>query len=216
MFTGIVEETGIIDSVKKLQDGALITVKCSRVLEGTKADDSIAINGACQTVTAINNSTFTVFASYETLELTTLGSLKSGSKVNLERALRLCDRLGGHMVSGHIDGKGEFFSCEAIGDAYKMTFSVNEQLAAYIVKKGSVAIDGISLTVADIKDGLFNAAVIPHTYKNTLLNDLKAGSAVNIETDIIGKYVEKFLLSTDNNTVKNKISTDFLERNGFI
>lgn len=213
MFTGIIEETGRIKSVKKLQDGALIIVNCKKVLEDTKIGDSIAINGACQTVTELFNDSFSVFASYETLELTTLKDLNSGSNVNLERALRLCDRLGGHIVSGHIDGKGKLVSCKSIGDSYNMMFSVPAELSAQIVKKGSITVDGVSLTVANIEENTFSIAVIPHTYKNTLLYDLKPNSEVNIETDILGKYIEKFLLKADNKTTLNE---DFLERNGFL
>lgn len=218
MFTGITEETGTITNVSKLNNGALLTVACKKVLEDTRLGDSIAINGACETVTDITVSSFSVFASYETLQLTTLGSMKNGTKVNLERALRLSDRLGGHIVSGHVDGKGKLISSEKIGDAYKMTFSLDECLMRQVVKKGSITVNGISLTVAEITDTGFSCAVIPHTYVNTSLKDLYTNSDVNIETDIIGKYVEKFLLPTDNETTSNKsdINTSFLERNGFL
>lgn len=212
MFTGIVEETGSIVSIKKLSNGAVLTVGCKTVIEGTKIGDSIALNGACQTVTSLTDESFDVFSSYETLKLTTLGKLTPGSKVNLERALRLSDRLGGHIVSGHIDGVGTLISSVQIGDSHKMTFSFPDELQKQIVKKGSIAVDGVSLTVADADSATFSTAVIPHTFKNTLLNDLLPGSAVNIETDILGKYVEKFLLSENN---KSNITAEFLLRNGF-
>lgn len=215
MFTGIIEETGTITVVKKLQNGALLTVGCDKVLDGTKIGDSIAINGACQTVTELNNGDFVVFVSYETLSLTTLGSLQAGNKVNLERALRLSDRLGGHIVSGHVDGTGIFVSSKIMGEGYKITFSLLNDLLKQVVKKGSITVDGVSLTVAEVTETTFSTAVIPHTYKNTLMKDLKPDSRVNIETDILGKYVEKLLLSGDNNSRKT-INENFLERNGFL
>ncbi len=213
MFTGIVEEIGYISNIKKLQNVAFITVDCKKVLEETKVGDSIAINGACQTVTELSKNSFMVFCSYETLKLTTLGDMKFGDKVNLERAMLLTSRLGGHMVTGHIDGKGKLISSEAVSDAQKMIFETSPQLLKQLVKKGSVAIDGISLTVADIDDNSFSIAVIPHTYKNTTLKSLKNGSEVNLETDILGKYVEKFLHSADK---ESNISEEFLNRNGFM
>ncbi len=212
MFTGIIEEIGTILNINKIPNGAILNIDCAYVLSDTKIGDSIAVNGVCQTVTEISKNSFSVFCSYETLSLTTLGSLNSGDKVNLERALRLSDRLGGHIVSGHVDGVGKLISATKVGDSHKMTFSADKNLMHYVVKKGSVAIDGISLTVCERDNSTFSAAVIPHTYKNTLLKDLQKGSAVNIETDILGKYIENFLLSENN---KSNITPEFLIRNGF-
>ena len=213
MFTGIIEEKGTITSLNKLQNGAIITVGCKKVLDDLKIDDSIAINGVCQTVVKLLESGFQVFASYETLNVTTFGSLECGDTVNLERALKLSDRLGGHIVSGHVDGVGKLIAREKIGDAYKMTFELPDELIKEVVKKGSIAIDGVSLTIAEVLDNKITIAVIPHTFKNTLLEDLPLNSAVNIETDILGKYVARFI---GQNTQKSKITADFLERNGFI
>ena len=213
MFTGIIEEKGTITSLNKLQNGAIITVGCKKVLDDLKIDDSIAINGVCQTVVKLLESGFQVFASYETLNITTFGSLECGVTVNLERALKLSDRLGGHIVSGHVDGVGKLIAREKIGDAYKMTFELPDELIKEVVKKGSIAIDGVSLTIAEVSDNKITIAVIPHTFKNTLLEDLPLNSAVNIETDILGKYVARFI---GQNAQKSKITADFLERNGFI
>ncbi len=213
MFTGIIEEKGTITSLNKLQNGAIITVGCKKVLDDLKIDDSIAINGVCQTVVKLLESGFQVFASYETLNITTFGSLECGDNVNLERALKLSDRLGGHIVSGHVDGVGKLIAREKIGDAYKMTFELPDELIKEVVKKGSIAIDGVSLTIAEVLDNKITIAVIPHTFKNTLLEDLPLNSAVNIETDILGKYVARFI---GQNAQKSKITADFLERNGFI
>ncbi len=213
MFTGIIEEKGTITSLNKLQNGAIITVGCKKVLDDLKIDDSIAINGVCQTVVKLLESGFQVFASYETLNITTFGSLECGDTVNLERALKLSDRLGGHIVCGHVDGVGKLIAREKIGDAYKMTFELPDELIKEVVKKGSIAIDGVSLTIAEVLDNKITIAVIPHTFKNTLLEDLPLNSAVNIETDILGKYVARFI---GQNAQKSKITADFLERNGFI
>ena len=213
MFTGIIEEKGTITSLNKLQNGAIITVGCKKVLDDLKIDDSIAINGVCQTVVKLLESGFQVFASYETLNVTTFGSLKCGVTVNLERALKLSDRLGGHIVSGHVDGVGKLIAREKIGDAHKMTFELPDELIKEVVKKGSIAIDGVSLTIAEVLDNKITIAVISHTFKNTLLEDLPLNSAVNIETDVLGKYVARII---GQNTQKSKITADFLERNGFI
>ncbi|MBS4760626.1 MAG: riboflavin synthase [Clostridium sp.] len=213
MFTGLIEEIGIISNIKKQNSSVLLTVKCKKILDGLKIGDSVGINGACQTVTEINTSEFSVFASYETLAVTNFTNLKVGDEVNLERTLRLSDRLDGHIVSGHIDGIAKVTSVEKIGETTKFSFETSHELAKQIVKKGSVSIDGISLTVADINKNVFSIAVIPHTLKSTTLHNLRIGSSVNLETDMIAKYVEKYLLPNDNNS---NIDADFLERNGFI
>lgn len=213
MFTGLIEEIGIISNIKKQNSSVLLTVKCKKILDGLKIGASVGINGACQTVTEINTSEFSVFASYETLAVTNFTNLKVGDEVNLERTLRLSDRLDGHIVSGHIDGIAKVTSVEKIGETTKFSFETSHELAKQIVKKGSVSIDGISLTVADINKNVFSIAVIPHTLKSTTLHNLRIGSSVNLETDMIAKYVEKYLLPNDNNS---NIDADFLERNGFI
>ncbi len=217
MFTGLIEEIGTITGLKKSDNSLYITVKCSKVLDGIKIGDSIAVNGACQTVIEFGNEYFKVFASSETLAITAFSLYKTGQKVNLERTLRLCDRLDGHMVSGHIDGVASVKSISKTGETTVFAFDAPAMLSGQLVKKGSVAIDGISLTIADIEGESFSIAVIPHTLENTTLQYLKAGSTVNIETDIIAKYIEKYLLSNNNITSKStSVSMDLLERNGFL
>lgn len=199
MFTGIVEETGILKSV----NGSVITIQCKTVLNGSKLGDSIAINGCCQTVTELTSDSFSADVSDETFRITNFKNMKSGDIVNLERALTPSTRMGGHIVQGHIDMTAKY-----LGD---MKFEVNN--SKYIVHKGSITVNGVSLTVANLQDNVFSVAIIPHTLENTNLKYLKTGDLVNIETDILGRYVEKFL-STDNN--KSRINENFLAENGFM
>ena len=213
MFTGIVEEIGIVKSLEFKANGAKIVIGCQKVIEDVKIGDSIAIDGVCQTVIAFNSSEFSAEISDETLKVTTLGNLKSGNTVNLERALTLSSRLGGHIVSGHVDCMGKFINIEKLSDFYNLQFEISEEQEKYVVYKGSITINGVSLTVANIVDNIVSVAIIPHTYNNTSLKDLKLGQDVNIETDILGKYVEKFLSAKDN---KKGISMNFLQENGFV
>ncbi len=213
MFTGIVEEIGIVKSLEFKANGAKIVIGCQKVIEDVKIGDSIAIDGVCQTVIAFNSSEFSAEISDETLKVTTLGNLKSGNTVNLERALTLSSRLGGHIVSGHVDCMGKFINIEKLSDFYNLQFEISEEQEKYVVYKGSITINGVSLTVANIEDNIVSVAIIPHTYNNTSLKDLKLGQDVNIETDILGKYVEKFLSAKDN---KKGISMNFLQENGFV
>lgn len=185
MFTGIVEEIGLIKSF----DGKKLVVECSKVLEGTQIGDSIAIDGCCQTVVSMDSNTFAANVSGETLKITK--GFKTGERVNLERALTPATRMGGHIVQGHVDSVGKY-----LGD---MEFEVQD--SKYIVYKGSITVNGVSLTVSKLEGNLFGIAVIPHTLENTNLKDLRVGDKVNIETDILGRYVEKFL-STQNNVSK--------------
>ena len=197
MFTGIVEEIGLIKSF----DGKKLVVECSKVLEGTQIGDSIAIDGCCQTVVSMDSNTFAANVSGETLKITK--GFKTGERVNLERALTPATRMGGHIVQGHVGSVGKY-----LGD---MEFEVQD--SKYIVYKGSITVNGVSLTVSKLEGNLFGIAVIPHTLENTNLKDLRVGDKVNIETDILGRYVEKFL-STQNNV--SKINENFLKENGFI
>ena len=213
MFTGIIEETGKVKSLVFKSNGAEIVITCNTILEDVKIGDSIAINGVCQTVIQYSPTEFVAEISDETLKVTTLGNLKSGNTVNLERALTLSSRLGGHIVSGHVDCKGKFINIEKLSDFYNLQFEIPEEQEKYVVYKGSITINGVSLTIANIVDNIVSVAIIPHTYNNTSLKDLKLGQDVNIETDILGKYVEKFLSAKDN---KKGISMDFLQENGFI
>lgn len=213
MFTGIVEEIGIVKSLEFKANGAKIVIGCQKVVEDVKIGDSIAIDGVCQTVIAFNSSEFSAEISDETLKVTTLGNLKSRNTVNLERALTLSSRLGGHIVSGHVDCMGKFINLEKLSDFYNLQFEIPEEQEKYVVYKGSITINGVSLTVANIVDNIVSVAIIPHTYNHTSLKDLKLGQDVNIETDILGKYVEKFLSTKDN---KKGISMNFLQENGFV
>ena len=213
MFTGIIEEVGEIKSFVKSSNGANIVVGCNTVLPDTKIGDSIAINGCCQTVVELGDRYFSANVSDETLSVTNFNNLKKGDKVNLERALTLNSRLGGHIVSGHVDCLGKFVGKEQLSDFYNLEFEIPQDDTKYVVYKGSITVNGISLTVASIENNIFKIAVIPHSYNNTNLNCLKIGDYVNIETDILGKYVEKLLSAKDN---KTSISMDFLKENGFV
>ena len=213
MFTGIIEEIGVVKDFRTVSDNAEISIECSKVLEDTKIGDSIAINGVCQTVISLSDNGFKAEVSKETLNVTNFSELKSGDKVNLERALTLNERIGGHLVSGHVDSVAKFVSAQKNNDFYDMVFKVNEETSRYIIKKGSITLNGISLTVADIKGTKVKAAVIPHTFENTNLSCLKQGQSVNVETDVFAKYIEKFLLNERTTSI---ITEDFLKENGFM
>ena len=213
MFTGIVEEIGQIKEFVKLSSGAKISVKCSKTLEGAKIGDSIAINGCCQTITDSGCDYFSAEVSEETLRITNFEHYKSGVSVNLERALTPTSRLGGHIVQGHIDCTGNLISCDKISNFYNLTFKIPQEEIKYVVNKGSITVNGISLTVAKVCNNIFSVAVIPHTFEQTNLKNLQINDTVNIETDILGRYIEKFL-SLDNN--KSTIDETFLAENGFM
>ena len=192
MFTGIVEEIGIISSVKpgRVYD---IVIKCPVTAPKCALGDSVAVNGVCLTVTKINNDYLSFNAVRETIDRTDFSELRAGAEVNLETALTLNKPIGGHLVSGHIDGIARISQTENIGDSKEITFVADKNILKYIVEKGSVCIDGVSLTVASVNSECFKIAVIPHTLENTILKNKKNGSLVNIECDIIGKYVEKMV-----------------------
>ncbi len=197
MFTGIVEDLGTVKGIKRESKEVVFTFKVGNInLNEVGLGDSIAVNGTCLTVTALSKHTFSVDASHETLAKTNLGKLKVGKTVNLERALKVGDKLGGHIVNGHVDGVGEVVSKRKQGESVEIKFSVPKELSKYIVEKGSIAIDGISLTVNIVKGREFVVNIIPYTQKATTFGGLRKGSSVNIECDIIGKYVEKFVTGT--------------------
>jgi riboflavin synthase len=196
MFTGIIEEVGRVASVAPSGGGARIEVAAERVLEGTREGDSISTDGVCLTATRLTRSGFVADCSAETLRLTTIGHLRAGDPVNLERALALGARLGGHLVQGHVEGTGQMLGRRAEGESAMMRFSYPPELGRYIVHKGSIAVSGISLTVANLGDGWFEVAVIPVTLEQTTLGAMRAGSPVNLETDMIAKYVERLLTSS--------------------
>lgn len=191
MFTGIVEECGTVLDVLKNGVSGSVQIQASTVLEGTKTGDSIAVNGVCLTVTKLTKSSFTADVMAETFRRTNLGSLGKNSRVNLERAMAADGRFGGHIVSGHIDGTGVISRIKEEGNAVWIYISAPQSILNLIVEKGSVAVDGISLTVAAVSDKEFAVSVIPHTRENTALSGKKTGAVVNLENDIIGKYVQK-------------------------
>ncbi len=209
MFTGLVEEVGYINAIYRRGRMLNFTIDVSASLDDMNIGDSIAVNGACLTVTEIGNSSFTVQAVEETLMRTTLENLKKGDPVNLERALCLGDRLGGHLVQGHIDGTGRIVARKGNADNVIISIAPKHDLERYIVEKGSIAIDGISLTVTYAKTGEFGVSIIPHTLKATTLGKARIGDHVNIETDIIAKYVEKLMKA------KGSLTTDRLHNLGF-
>ncbi|MEG0370755.1 MAG: riboflavin synthase [Clostridium sp.] len=217
MFTGIIEEIGKVQEITTGEKSSRLLIKCNKILEETNIGDSISTNGVCLTVTGIKNNVFEADVMAETFRRSNLGELKIGDFVNLERALPANGRFSGHMVSGHIDTVGEIASLINEGNAIWVTINTSINILKYIVEKGSITIDGISLTVAYVNDECFRVSIIPHTHKETTLAYRKIGDRVNLECDLIGKYVEKILGFNQNiNNKKKDISMDFLESNGFI
>ena len=218
MFTGIIEEIGIIQKIIKGEKSSVISIKASKILEETIPGDSICVNGVCLTVTKMTKDTFEADVMAETLRKSNIGKLSIGSKVNLERALKLEGRFGGHIVSGHIDGVGEIISLIKEDNATWVTVKTSKDILKYIVMKGSIAIDGISLTVAYIDNEVFKVSIIPHTGGETTLLHKKNGETVNLECDVIGKYIEKFMrLKEESGQIKKQLLDEtFLRENGFI
>ncbi|MCH3964638.1 MAG: riboflavin synthase [Clostridium sp.] len=217
MFTGLVEEIGKVIKISKGVNSSKLTIEAEKVVDGTKLGDSIAVNGTCVTVVDLGSSLFTVDVMAETLRMGSLGSLKTGSRVNLERALRVGDRLGGHIVSGHIDGVGKIVEIHEEDISTWVEIEAASNLMRYIVLKGSVALDGVSLTVAKLGRRSFSVSLIPHTKGETVLNYKKTGELVNIECDLMGKYVER-LMGIPDEKVQNKsnLDSEMLKKYGFI
>ena len=212
MFTGIIEEVG---RVKAIQPGArsfTLEIEAEKVMEGTQVGDSIATNGVCLTVTRLTGRGFTADVMPETVRRTSLGQLKPGSLVNLERALQLSSRLGGHLVSGHVDGTGCISNLQQDDNAVWVTIDCSQELLRYIIIKGSITIQGVSLTVADVDSHCFCVSLIPHTQEVTTLHHLKVGDTVNLENDIIAKYVEKLLLPQPSPEEKIEKYREFLQK----
>ena len=213
MFTGIIEELGAVGQMDRRPDSIKLTIQARKVLEGTQLGDSIAVNGVCLTVTSMTDSSFTADVMHETMRRSSLSDIKSGSKVNLERAMQVGGRLGGHIVSGHIDGVGHIARIAADGIARVITISIPKDMEPFIVEKGSIAIDGISLTVVSVGNSQFSVSIIPHTMANTTLIDKHPGAVVNLETDVIGKYVHSF--TTAHTGKRSGITMETLLENGF-
>lgn len=216
MFTGIIEETGILCEKKQGVLSAQIRIRCRKVLEGTKIGDSIAVNGICLTVTSLASDSFTADVMAETMRRSSLWETAVQGAVNLERAMAADGRFGGHIVSGHIDGTGKITAVRREENAVWYTLQTEERLLRYIVEKGSVALDGISLTVAKVSGQDFQVSVIPHTQRETALSKKAEGGIVNIECDVVGKYVEKFLLGKNEEKPKSRVSESFLTEHGFL
>ena len=214
MFTGIVEEIGTLREVERGSRSAVLSIGCRTVLEGTKVGDSIAVNGVCLTVTSLRGDGYTADVMAETLDRSSLGGLKKGSRVNLERAMPANGRFGGHIVAGHVDGTGQITEKKRDDNAVWIRVEAPPEVLRYVVEKGSVTIDGISLTVAAVTAHDFSVSVIPHTAEVTTLGSKKEGDIVNLETDIIGKYVEK-LLHPQEEKKESHITREFLENCGF-
>ena len=215
MFTGIVEEIGQVESIQRGKQSAILTIRAKTVLEGTKIGDSIAVNGVCLTVTSLLSDRFSADVMHETLDRSSLAGLRRGGTVNLERAMAANGRFGGHIVAGHIDGTGRITQVKKDDNAVWYTIQASPQILRYIVEKGSIAMDGISLTVARVDTDSFAISAIPHTVAQTVLRDRKEGDLVNLENDIIGKYVEKLLTPAPESQASGGITLDFLARHGF-
>lgn len=215
MFTGIVEEIGKIQNVKKNIKSSVLTIEGNKIFEDIHIGDSISVNGVCLTVTTFSNNAFTADVMNETISRSSLGQLRNGSYVNLERAMPANGRFGGHIISGHIDGVGKIIKIEKDDNAIWYTISVERNLMKYIVEKGSIAVDGISLTIAKVTVNDFSISIIPHTSQETILSHRSVGDIVNIENDVIGKYVEKLITFERNKKDKSNITMDFLINNGF-
>jgi riboflavin synthase len=193
MFTGIIEELGRVRSIEQRGENAYIVIEARVVTEGTNQGDSIAVNGVCLTALDIHDDSFAADVSRETLLRSTLGNLKPGTPVNLERSVTPATRLGGHIVQGHVDARGQFVSVADHGESWTVRIGFPPEIARYLVFKGSVAVEGISLTIANLTDDYFEIAIIPKTWEVTNLSHLKPGDGVNLEVDVIGKYVERLL-----------------------
>ncbi len=214
MFTGIIEELGKVSNLEKRGAGARIVVSAQTVTQNTAEGDSIAVNGVCLTALNITENSFAADVSDETLLRSTIGNLRVGSKVNLERAVTASTRLGGHIVQGHVDARGEFVRAVQSGDFWTVRIAYPREIASYLVFKGSISVEGISLTVADLTDEWFEIAVIPKTWELTNLHALRRGDAVNLEADVIAKYVERILTVRENKSSSN-ITLERLEQLGF-
>lgn len=215
IFTGIVEEIGALKQITKSDQAIILTIEAKKVLEDVKLGDSIAVNGICLTVTSFSSNKFTVDVMPETIKSTSLSSLDVGSRVNLERAMMANGRFGGHFVSGHVDGIGTIIHKKQISNAVYYHINVDENLARYLMLKGSVTVDGTSLTIFGTADLTFTISLIPHTLTETILGEKGIGDIVNIEVDMLAKYMDHLLNQQSAPTKKKEMTLSFLEENGF-
>ncbi len=216
MFSGIIEEIGLIRDIKKGARSYKLSVSAGKVMSDLKEGDSISIDGACMTVSMLKGKEFSVDASFETLNITTLADLKKRDNVNLERAIRFSDRIGGHLVTGHVDAVGSIAGRKEVGDSIALKIAAPPNILKYSIKKGSIAIDGVSLTINDLEGSSFLVMLIPFTIKMTTLGSRKIGEKVNLENDLIGKYVEAFLIQGNREPNKETIDMEFIREHGFI
>lgn len=217
MFTGLVEEVGTVRSIRRGRNSAVLEIGAETVTKGLRTGDSVAVNGVCLTAVSCREDSFSADVMHETLNRSSLAQLRSGSHVNLERAMPADGRFGGHIVAGHVDGVGRILGTEKDGTAVWYRIGADQSVLRYVVEKGSVAVDGISLTVAAVTETDFSVSLIPHTARMTILGEKKAGDPVNLETDIVGKYVEKLMKPADTGGQKGQsgITREFLEKYGF-
>lgn len=214
MFTGIIEEIGAVNSIQKTASAAKLNIKCKKILQDVHLGDSIAVNGVCLTVTDFDGAGFSADVMHETLNRSSLAQVRAGARVNLERAMAANGRFGGHIVAGHVDGTGVIERTRRDGNALWYDFSAAPEVLRYVVEKGSIAVDGVSLTVARVDARGFSISAIPHTLSNTALQYKRAGERVNLETDIIGKYVEKLMRPAGAERMGG-ITPELLLQNGF-
>jgi riboflavin synthase len=214
MFTGIIEEIGIIEMVIPISGGITIRVNAEKILDDMRVNDSVCIDGICLTVTKLDKNSFWADAVGATLDKTTFNKVKEDTLVNLERSVRLSDRLGGHLVQGHVNGMGTISEIKKLGENYLVKILIPDELEKYLIKEGSISINGISLTIADLNSNVISISVIPHTWQNTNLKDKKVNEKVNVEIDILAKYVEKLLAKPNDNSDKN-ITEGWLKELGY-
>lgn len=215
MFTGIIEELGTVERVTRGRVSAVIAIRAEHILSDLKIGDSVAVNGVCLTATGLTGHGFTADVMHETLDRSALAGLGPGSPVNLERAMAANGRFGGHIVAGHVDGVGTIAAIEQDDNAIWFTITAPAQVLRYVVEKGSIAIDGISLTVARVETDRFAVSVIPHTAAVTLLGQRRTGDRVNLESDLVGKYVERLLRPAPEEKGQSRLTMEFLSQHGF-
>jgi riboflavin synthase len=218
VFTGLIEEIGSIGTIQNIAGGIRIEILCNLILQDIAVNNSIAVDGVCLTATEIHDTGFRAEAVGETLKKSVLNTIRPGNKCNLERALKLSDRLGGHLVQGHVNGIAEIVQTTKLGDNYELKIKIPDILQSYVIDEGSIALNGISLTIARVEGNILSFSIIPHTWQNTTLQYMASGHRLNVETDVIAKYIEKLIQNRDkHSTIKksSNISEEWLKNKGF-